>query len=54
MGGQNFDFSKKNYFHHFWANYAKINKFWSKKIFDAKNLKFFEIPHYDFGTAGDV
>ena len=54
LGGQNFDFSKKNYFHHFWANYAKINKFWSKKIFDAKNLKFFEIPHYDFGTAGDV
>ena len=26
-GGQNFDFSEKLYFDHFWANYVKINKF---------------------------
>ena len=36
LGGQNFDFSEKFYFHHFWANYAKINKFGSKKIWCKK------------------
>ena len=27
LGGQNFEFSPKNYFDYFWANYAKIHKF---------------------------
>ena len=32
----------------------KYTNLGQKKILVQKNLEFFETPHYDFGTAGDV